>query len=83
MMVEGVPYLFYQQNGEVDIDFSKDFLDYSHMNIYGALKITEHLGTYLHENYDLPDHRGEEAYQSWEEDCKIFRKKVKKLDISQ
>lgn len=78
---KGIPFLFFQKNGGLDIDYSQDFQDYSHMNIFGAVKVTRALGTYLHDNYDLPDHRKEKAYQSWKRDCRIFRKKVKKLGI--
>jgi len=47
-----------------------------HLNIYGAEKVTEFLGEYLHENYDLPDRRNDEKYSRWYEDSKIFHRDV-------
>ena len=42
------------------------YTDNDHINIYGARKITSHLGKYLQEKYMLEDHRGDEKYSSWE-----------------
>lgn len=51
---------------EVGVDYSKDFLDASHLNGYGAEKITDYIGEYILENYPVDDHRGEEEYWQWE-----------------
>lgn len=48
---------------KMNLDYSTDFGDYLHMNVNGALKFTEYLSSYLKERYDLPDHRGESAYE--------------------
>lgn len=37
-----------------------------HMNGEGARKVANWLGKYLTENYSLTDHRGDEAYVSWD-----------------
>ncbi len=47
---------------EVSLDYSKDFGDYRHLNINGALKATDYLSSYLVKEYNLPDHRNDAAY---------------------
>ena len=51
---------------ELGLDFEKDFYNSKHVNYIGAEKYTRYLTSYLVENYDLPDHRGEAGYESWE-----------------
>lgn len=53
---------------EMGVDFSTDFYNGNHVNIVGAEKYTAFLEKYLVENYDLPDHRGDEAFKEWD-DC--------------
>ena len=51
------------------IDWSADTKDAGdHLNYEGAKKVSQFLGTYLDETYDLPDHRDDEAYADWK-DC--------------
>ncbi len=52
---------------ELGIDFNVDFVDNYHLNAYGAEKLTLYLADYLEENYDLEDHRGDEAYKQWDD----------------
>ena len=40
------------------------------------MKITRSLGKYITEHYALPDHRGDEAYQSWQEDYEAFQSRI-------
>lgn len=54
---------FYEEMG---LDFTQDFYDDHHVNILGADKFTDYFAAYLNETYDLPDHRGEDAYASWD-----------------
>lgn len=72
MADRGIPYLYLQKTNEAGIDYAADFRDYAHLNTYGAMKVTRSLGNYLEENFDLPDHRGDEAYVSWQEDYEEF-----------
>lgn len=52
------------------LDFEKDFHDESHLNYWGSCKFTEYLGSFL-DSYDrIPDRRGQEGYESWEESAK-------------
>ena len=51
----------------LDLDWETDFYNSKHVNFLGAEKYTEYLSKYLEENYDLPDHRDDPKYESWEE----------------
>lgn len=50
---------------EMGLDYRTDFYDTNHVNILGAEKYTHFLANYLTEHYDLPDHRGDDAYTDW------------------
>ena len=50
----------------------QDFQDINHTNVVGAYKFCDIYGQHLVDTYELPDHRGDEAYQSWEERSKEF-----------
>lgn len=68
----------------VGIDWSKDCLDKGdHLNVSGAERVSIYLAAYLKENYDLPDHRGEEAYASYTQMEKqydrIVNEKIKEI----
>ncbi len=52
---------------EMQIRFSDDLLDPSHLNYDGSVKFTAYLGEWLKDRYSLPDRRGEKQYQKWEE----------------
>ena len=62
-----VPFLdFNHLYDEINMDFTADFADSGHLNVRGANKVSGYLADFLHSKYDLADHRGDEAYQSWE-----------------
>ncbi len=64
----GVPFVdFNHLYDEIDIDFTTDLADSGHLNVNGSRKVSLYLADYLAENYDLPDHRGDEAYASWDQ----------------
>jgi len=51
------------------INYNTDYYDTSsHLNPSGARKVTDYLGKYIVENYDIPDQRNNEAYSFWYED---------------
>ena len=60
-----------------EIDNNTDFYDKWHVNVYGATKSTMILSKYLKENYDLPNHKGDIAYKSWEEEYTRFKEDYK------
>lgn len=52
---------------EIGIDFTTDYYDYGgHVNMLGAEKCTSFLEKLL-EQFGLPDKRGEDGYQSWDQ----------------
>lgn len=62
----GLSYInFDALSDEMGIDVRTDYIDDGeHFNIVGAEKFCRVFGQYLEDNYDLPDHRGEEKYDS-------------------
>lgn len=68
---------------EMELDYAMDFKNETHLNIIGAEKTTKYIGNYLRESFQLPDHRGESSYLSWDEDyekySRIMDKKTKKM----
>lgn len=51
---------------ELWIDYGTDMFNTSHLNGRGSCKFTSYWGEYIAGQYDLPDHRGDPAYDSWE-----------------
>ncbi len=50
---------------EIGLDFATDFADHNHLNVNGLPKFNQALGSYIEENYELPDRRGDEAFSSY------------------
>ena len=55
------------------IDFKTDFYNERHINVYGSTKNTIIFAKYLKENYDLPNHKGDSNYESWEDEYARFK----------
>ena len=69
----GVEYIDFVYMDQI-VDYSTDCYDpASHLNPSGAWKVTDFIGEYLVRTCNLPDHRGEEAYASWDEDYAAYR----------
>lgn len=65
----GLPYLDGNAAmGEMGIISDEDWFEGGHLNSYGAAKYTTYVADYLAKTYDLPDHRGDDKYASWEEE---------------
>lgn len=61
------------RQAELGFDWSTDTRDAgNHLNCRGAQKVTAFVGNYLHEHYDLPDHRAEPAYDQWNRDFEQY-----------
>lgn len=74
-IIEARGYQFLNTNefyDEMSFDFSTDVYNGYHVNCFGAEKYTQFIEEYLVNNYDLPDHRGDIAYSSWDEDFTMF-----------
>lgn len=69
----GIPYLDSNFVEEMQIDFSKDLLEPSHLNYYGSVKYTDYLAKWMKSHYEIPDRRTDSRYQSWGEASRKFR----------
>lgn len=58
---------------EIGIDYNTDFTDSTHLNTYGANKLTAYFGEYLRLENDFEDHRGDEDYYLWDK-CSVYLK---------
>ena len=64
----GVPFVEYNENGLGDmLDYGSDFADLHHLNVKGSMKFSLRLGQDLLAACDLPDHREDPAYASYDE----------------
>ncbi len=68
---------------ELALDFETDFADASHLNYIGNVKLTQSLGEYVVTNYDIPDRRGVEGYESYDIITQDWKQKLKALEIQQ
>ena len=65
------------ENDVLGMDWSKDTMDKGdHLNINGAVKVTEYLRGYLLDNYEWEDHRMDENYDDWNILVKEYEKVV-------
>ena len=55
-----------------------------HLNLKGAIKVTNEVTKYLRNNYNFKDHRNDNEYQKWNEDLIKYNKlkvvRLKELD---
>lgn len=47
------------------LTYSSCFADWQHLNVKGSVIFSRQLGKDLRRLFDLPDHRGDDGYQSW------------------
>lgn len=57
---------------EMGIDYSHDFKDYYHVNVWGAVKFTDYISDYIMKRYEFSDCRNNEEYNVWEENYALF-----------
>jgi hypothetical protein len=77
----GLKYINYLElTDETGLDFTEDTYDGGlHLNVYGADKITEHLGKILSEEYGLKDRSGEpELAAAWDEKIRLYYNEISK-----
>lgn len=91
-----VPYYNMLVNDRQIVDCYTDFYDILiepehnhplgniHMNLSGARKVTDYIGSILRTDFNVADHRGEAGYEQWEDDYKVYRQcvldKISNLD---
>ncbi len=59
---------------DMNFDVYQDFYNDGHINFSGAVKATQYLSRYLHENFDLPDRRGDPAYAYLDEELERYER---------
>ena len=57
---------------KIEFDYSKDCENDNHLNIYGAEKVTNYLGNYIKENYEIKDVRENEEYSYLKEQANQY-----------
>ena len=62
-----------KQLSTVGIDYDRDFYNSRHMNYTGSKKLTAYLLAYLKAHYELPDHREDDEYNSWDQEYKLYK----------
>lgn len=66
---------------KIQIDWANDTFDGGdHLNLFGARKMTVYLGDYLAQECGLTDHRGDPAYQSWEDMWADYEREVRDME---
>ena len=61
-------------DSKVEIDWANDTRDKGdHMNFFGATKVSKAMGEYLSNAYDLPDHRDDNAFSSWNDSLSRYK----------
>lgn len=64
---EQTPFVnFNEYYDDIGVDFSIDFSDSVHMSYIGSERFTKYLGQYITQHYELPDHRGDMQYETWD-----------------
>ncbi|MBR1471706.1 MAG: hypothetical protein IJ600_08705 [Lachnospiraceae bacterium] len=58
---------------ELGIDFATDFYNDGHVNIHGAMKVTDYLGRYIREHYGAAPAHPAEITAEWEADYAVWK----------
>lgn len=75
---EGITFINYNEYYEsIGLDFEEDFNDESHLNYWGSCKFTDYLGEFLSYYDEIPDRRGQEEYESWDDNARMIREELK------
>ncbi len=65
---------FNEYYSQIGLDPMTDCAEWSHLNYDGSEKFSKYLGAYILRRYSLEDHRGDEAYVSWDENAKHYER---------
>ena len=78
----GLVYLDLNQNWrEIGIDWANDTRDEGdHLNEYGVAKVTSYMGSFIRENYDVTDHRGDPGYRHWNTLYTAYQETLRKME---
>ena len=61
------------------INFDEDFNDESHLNYYGSCKFTKYIADSIKANYDIPDRRGDDRWESWDRNVEMIDQEVTEM----
>ena len=61
------------------INFDEDFKDESHLNYYGSCKFTKYIADSIKANYDIPDRRGDDRWESWDRNVEMINQEVAEM----
>lgn len=56
-----------QHVDEIGLDFTRDYWDTRHTNVFGSEKVTKYIGNYIQENYHLSTEHTEKVTEKWNE----------------
>lgn len=66
---------------EFGMNFETDMADPGHLNYGGNYKFTKYFGSILRDRYNIPDHRGDSRYISWDWDAALQNYERNDLNI--
>ena len=66
---------------ELNLNFNRDFRDWSHTNLYGSRKVMDHLIPYIIKHYNIQSHKNDPKYASWNEDYIKYARAVNREEI--
>lgn len=70
---------FYNANLLLDtigIDYIMDVVEIEHLNYRGNQKFTRFMGDYIEQNYEIPDHRGDSDFATWQRNADYIRQLI-------
>lgn len=73
----------YNDNNIIGIDYLNDMNDKEHVNYLGNIKTTKYIGDYLDYHFELPDHRGDRKYSTWDLCLNDYTMALEDFNISQ
>ena len=66
---------------DLQFDFNYHMRDKSHLNLYGARKVMDHLIPYIIEHYNIPNRKNDPNYASWNDDYLKYARAINREEI--
>lgn len=66
---------------EIGLNLKTDYKDVCHMTAAGTKIFAEYIGKYLKDNYEITDRRGDDRYQSWQEQADYVNKYIENSKV--
>lgn len=74
---------FNQQYKEIDFDYGMDMREQSHVNNYGANKVTTFIGDFLYNNYEFDKDVNDNRYILWNQDTNEWNHRIENKAITE